>query len=82
MLFRVKHPSRSRLLPGDVTVVIYEPSVVQVHAQASAVARYVREGNDLLIYMQDGTRIRCNGYFLQAANTAEESNWCLPMVNS
>lgn len=31
--------------PGDVTVVIYEPSVVQVHAQASAVARYVRDGN-------------------------------------
>ncbi|MDZ6860226.1 Ig-like domain-containing protein [Escherichia coli] len=59
--------------PGDVTVVIYEPSVVQVHAQASAVARYVREGNDLLIYMQDGTMIRCNGYFLQAANTAEQS---------
>ncbi|EHA2033631.1 Ig-like domain-containing protein [Escherichia coli] len=59
--------------PGDVTVVIYEPSVVQVHAQASAVARYVREGNDLLIYMQDGTEIRCNGYFLQAANTAEQS---------
>ena len=51
----------------------YEPSVVQVHAQASAVARYVREGNDLLIYMQDGTVIRCNGYFLQAANTAEQS---------
>ncbi|MBB9062028.1 Ig-like domain-containing protein [Escherichia coli] len=59
--------------PGDVTVVIYEPSVVQVHAQASAVARYVREGNDLLIYMQDGTVIRCNGYFLQVANTAEQS---------
>ncbi|MBB6887218.1 Ig-like domain-containing protein [Escherichia coli] len=59
--------------PGDVTVVIYEPSVVQVHAQASAVARYVREGNDLLIYMQDVTVIRCNGYFLQAANTAEQS---------
>ncbi|HFI9209109.1 TPA: Ig-like domain-containing protein [Escherichia coli] len=59
--------------PGNVTVVIYEPSVVQVHAQASAVARYVREGNDLLIYMQDGTVIRCNGYFLQAANTAEQS---------
>lgn len=59
--------------PGDVTVVIYEPSVVQVHAQASVVARYVREGNDLLIYMQDGTVIRCNGYFLQAANTAEQS---------
>ncbi|STG53355.1 adhesin for cattle intestine colonization [Escherichia coli] len=57
--------------PGDVTVVIYEPSVVQVHAQASAVSRYVREGNDLLIYMQDGTVIRCNGFFLQAANTAE-----------
>ena len=59
--------------PGDVTVVIYEPSVVQVHAQASAVARYVRDGNDLLIYMQDGTVIRCNGYFLQAANTSEQS---------
>ncbi|WP_420720505.1 BapA/Bap/LapF family prefix-like domain-containing protein, partial [Escherichia coli] len=24
-------------------------------------------------YMQDGTVIRCNGYFLQAANTAEQS---------
>ncbi|MED9723408.1 Ig-like domain-containing protein [Escherichia marmotae] len=59
--------------PGDVTVVIYEPSVVQVHAQASAVARYVREGNDLLIYMQDGTVVRCNGYFLQAANSTEQS---------
>ena len=59
--------------PGDVTVVIYEPSVVQVHAQASAVARYVRDGNDLLIYMQDGTVIRCNGYFLQAANISEQS---------
>ncbi|EII4820134.1 Ig-like domain-containing protein [Escherichia coli] len=59
--------------PGDVTVVIYEPSVVQVHAQASAVVRYVRDGNDLLIYMQDGTVIRCNGYFLQAANTSEQS---------
>ena len=47
--------------------------MVQVHAQASADARYVREGNDLLIYMQDGTVIRCNGYFLQAANTAEQS---------
>ncbi|HFG3507735.1 TPA: Ig-like domain-containing protein [Escherichia coli] len=59
--------------PGDVTVVIYEPYVVQVHAQASAVVRYVRDGNDLLIYMQDGTVIRCNGYFLQAANTSEQS---------
>lgn len=59
--------------PGDVTVVIYEPSVVQIHAQASAVARYVREGNDLLIYMQDGTVVRCNGYFLQAANSTEQS---------
>lgn len=47
--------------------------MVQVHAQASAVARYVRDGNDLLIYMQDGTVIRCNGYFLQAANTAKQS---------
>lgn len=59
--------------PGDVTLVIYEPSVVQVHAPASAVVRYVHEGNDLLIYMQDGTVIRCNGYFLQATNTTEPS---------
>lgn len=51
----------------------YEPSVVQVHAPASAVVRYVHEGNDLLIYMQDGTVIRCNGYFLQATNTTEPS---------
>ena len=63
--------------PGDVTVVIYEPSVVQVHAQASAVARYVREGNDLLIYMQDGTVISCKRR-IQLNNR----KWCLPMVNS
>ena len=68
--------------PGDVTVVIYEPSVVQDHAQASAVARYVREGNDLLIYMQDGTVIRCNGISCKRRIPLNNRNWCLPMDNS
>lgn len=68
--------------PGDVTVVIYEPSVVQIHAQASAVARYVREGNDLLIYMQDGTVVRCNGYFCKRLIQLNNRSWSLPMDNS
>ena len=33
--------------PGDVTVVIYEPSVVQVHAQASADLYAGRHGDPL-----------------------------------
>ncbi|XTZ40198.1 Ig-like domain-containing protein [Salmonella enterica] len=58
---------------GSSTLVVYEPSVVQVHASPGAVARYVREGNDLLIYMQDGTVIRCDDYFVEAPETGEHS---------
>ncbi len=73
VIYRKTTVKQTLINPGDVTLVIYEPSVVQVHAPASAVVRYVHEGNDLLIYMQDGTVIRCNGYFLQATNTTEPS---------
>ncbi|MGP3593665.1 Ig-like domain-containing protein [Vagococcus sp. WN89Y] len=60
---------------GNVTLVVYEPSVVkvQVPVASGAVARYAREGNDLLIYMQDGTVIRCNDFFVEALDTGEHS---------
>uniref|UniRef100_UPI0039890C40 Ig-like domain-containing protein n=1 Tax=Edaphovirga cremea TaxID=2267246 RepID=UPI0039890C40 len=53
--------SESKLL----TVSLQEPSVILVHAAAHDVARYERVGNDLLIYMEDGSVVRCNGYFVE-----------------
>ncbi|RDK89622.1 Ig-like domain-containing protein, partial [Enterobacillus tribolii] len=50
---------------GNLSVVLHEPSIVQVHASAKSVERYERQGNDLLIYMKDGSVIRCNGYFFE-----------------
>ncbi|WP_411704107.1 Ig-like domain-containing protein, partial [Edaphovirga cremea] len=53
--------SDSKLL----SVSLHEPSVILVHASAQNVARYERAGNDLLIYMKDGSVIRCNDYFVE-----------------
>ncbi|SQC93551.1 Uncharacterised protein [Cedecea neteri] len=33
-------------------------------------AHYVRQGNDLLVYMKDGSVIRCNGYFMEEEGRA------------
>jgi hypothetical protein len=49
---------------GNLSVSISAPSVIQIHASPTEVVRYERVGNDLLIYMQDGSVIRCNGYFI------------------
>lgn len=48
---------------GSLAITLNEPSVVLVHASVSEVDRYERTGNDLLIYMKDGSVIRCDGYF-------------------
>ncbi|HDC4406221.1 TPA: Ig-like domain-containing protein, partial [Enterobacter cloacae] len=58
---------------GNTSLVVYEPSVVQIHAPVSGVERYLRQGNDLLIYMKDGSIIRVNGYFQQDPETKENS---------
>ncbi|WP_339488513.1 Ig-like domain-containing protein [Pseudomonas sp. EL_65y_Pfl2_R95] len=48
---------------GNLTLDLPQPSVVLVHAPVDQVQRYDRTGDDLLIYLQDGTVIRCDGYF-------------------
>ncbi|WPM86127.1 BapA prefix-like domain-containing protein [Apirhabdus apintestini] len=49
---------------GNLSVSLTAPSVIEIHASAADVARYVRQGKDLLIYMKDGSVIRCSGYFV------------------
>lgn len=51
------------LAGGNLTLALNQPSVVLVHASVADVNRYERIGNDLLIYMKDGSVIRCDGYF-------------------
>ncbi|MCT4706594.1 Ig-like domain-containing protein [Enterobacteriaceae bacterium H16N7] len=49
---------------GNFSVPLSSPSVIEIHQHASDVSHFVRQGNDLLIYMADGSVIRCNGYFI------------------
>ncbi|MCE9994215.1 Ig-like domain-containing protein, partial [Enterobacter asburiae] len=49
---------------GNLSVSVASPSVIEIHGSAQDVARYMRQGKDLLIYMKDGSVIRCNNYFL------------------
>ena len=49
---------------GNLSVSLTAPSVIEIHASAADVARYVRQGKDLLIYMKDGSVIRCSSYFV------------------
>ena len=44
---------------GNLSVSVSAPSVIEVHGSAQDVARYVRQGKDLLLYMKDGSVIRC-----------------------
>jgi len=50
---------------GNLSVSISSPSVIEIQGSAQDVARYVRQGKDLLIYMKDGSVIRCNNYFVE-----------------
>ncbi len=64
---------QSIIASGNTSLVVYQPSVLQIHSPVSGVDHYVRQGDDLLIYMKDGTVIRCNGYFAVAPATNEYS---------
>ncbi|WP_425133637.1 Ig-like domain-containing protein [Enterobacter hormaechei] len=58
---------------GNLSVSISSPSVIEIQGSAQDVVRYVRQGNDLLIYMKDGSVIRCNNYFVEDAETHNHS---------
>ena len=58
---------------GNLSVSISSPSVIEIQGSAQDVVRYVRQGNDLLIYMKDGSVIRCNNYFVEDTETHNHS---------
>ena len=58
---------------GNLSVSISSPSVIEIQGSAQDVARYVRQGKDLLIYMKDGSVIRCNNYFVEDPETHTQS---------
>ncbi|QIR22922.1 Ig-like domain-containing protein [Enterobacter sp. SES19] len=58
---------------GNLSVSISSPSVIEIQGSAQDVARYVRQGKDLLIYMKDGSVIRCNNYFIEDPETHNQS---------
>ena len=58
---------------GNLSVSISSPSVIEIQGSAQDVVRYVRQGKDLLIYMKDGSVIRCNNYFVEDPETHSQS---------
>ncbi|MEA3798902.1 Ig-like domain-containing protein [Enterobacter hormaechei] len=58
---------------GNLSVSISSPRVIEIQGSAQDVVRYVRQGNDLLIYMKDGSVIRCNNYFVEDTETHNHS---------
>ncbi|MBG0520817.1 Ig-like domain-containing protein [Enterobacter cloacae] len=58
---------------GNLSVSISSPSVIEIQGSAQDVVRYVRRGKDLLIYMKDGSVIRCNNYFVEDPETHNQS---------
>ncbi|MDA8478312.1 Ig-like domain-containing protein [Citrobacter sp. Awk 4] len=51
-----------------ITLAVSPNSIVLVHASSGAVLRYERHGNDLLIYLEDGSVIECRDYFASEDN--------------
>ncbi|WP_369833829.1 Ig-like domain-containing protein [Cronobacter dublinensis] len=50
---------------GTRTLLLSEPSVVRVQASPDAVLRYERQGDDLILHMQDGSTVICKSYFVE-----------------
>ncbi|MBU9844027.1 Ig-like domain-containing protein [Rahnella ecdela] len=48
---------------GNTALAMNESGIVVIHDSVKNVASYERSGNDLIIHMQDGSVIRCVGYF-------------------
>ena len=62
-----RHTAKKTVLSGEgnLSVAVSGASIIEILGSAQDVARYVRQGNDLLIYMKDGSVIRCSGYFTE-----------------
>jgi hypothetical protein len=50
---------------GNMSIDIQSPSIIQIQQPIKSVSHYIRQGDDLLIYMKDGSIIRCDHFFLE-----------------
>ncbi|YCH29388.1 Ig-like domain-containing protein [Erwinia sp. D4-22] len=50
------------------TVLLSEPSVVRINGTRAAVASFERQGDDLILHMQDGSVVRYQRFFLNDEN--------------
>ncbi|WP_049294562.1 Ig-like domain-containing protein [Franconibacter helveticus] len=50
---------------GTKTLLLTQPSIVRLHASAQSVVRYERQGDDLILHLQDGSTLVCKNYFLE-----------------
>lgn len=50
------------------TILLSEPSVVRVNATRAAVTSFERQGDDLILHMQDGSVVRYQRFFLNDEN--------------
>ncbi|WP_029593402.1 Ig-like domain-containing protein [Franconibacter pulveris] len=57
---------------GTRTLLLTQPSIVRVHATSQSVVRYERQGDDLILHLQDGSTVICKNYFLEAQGQASE----------
>ncbi|MDX6847678.1 BapA/Bap/LapF family prefix-like domain-containing protein [Hafnia alvei] len=58
---------------GNLSISVSAPSVIEIHGSSQAVSHYIRQGKDLLIYMKDGSVIRCTNYFAEYPDTPNHS---------
>ncbi|MCK1970399.1 Ig-like domain-containing protein [Franconibacter sp. IITDAS19] len=57
---------------GTRTLLLTQPSIVRVHATSQSVVRYERQGDDLILHLQDGSTVICKNYFLEAQGQTSE----------
>lgn len=50
---------------GTRTLILSEPSVVRIQATPDAVLHYERQGDDLILHMQNGSTVVCKNYFAE-----------------
>lgn len=62
-----KSGSAAAQIRGEDRVVLEMPSVVRLHVGPEQVARYDRDGNDLLLVLDDGTVVVIENFFVQQA---------------
>lgn len=58
---------------GNLSISVSAPSVIEIQASPKAATKYIRQGNDLFIYMEDGSVIRCTGYFVEDPDSGKHS---------